>query len=54
MPKIINITGNIGSGKSSVSKVFQSLNTPVFVSDEISKIILTGKPDIVKKISKKK
>lgn len=51
MPRIINITGNIGSGKSSITKVFQSLNVPVFISDDVSKFILTNNLDIVKKIS---
>ena len=31
-PLLVGITGGIGSGKSTVAKVFQSLGVPVFIS----------------------
>lgn len=33
----VAVTGNIGSGKSTVSKIFKSLGIPVFVADEEAK-----------------
>ena len=33
----IGITGNIGSGKSYVCKMFENLGTPVFYSDDETK-----------------
>lgn len=38
--KIVGLTGNIGSGKSTVAKVFSELGIPVFYADEESKQIL--------------
>jgi len=35
--KIVGLTGGIGSGKSTVARVFQILNTPVFDSDSVAK-----------------
>lgn len=37
--KIIGITGGIGSGKSTICKVFESLGIPVFNADEVAKSI---------------
>jgi len=42
----IGITGGIGSGKSLVSKVFESLEIPVFYADEIGKIMLEQDTDL--------
>ncbi len=33
----VGLTGNIGSGKSTVSKIFEVLGVPVFSSDEVGK-----------------
>jgi len=38
--KVVGITGGIGSGKTTVCKVFEVLGVPVFYSDDISKSIL--------------
>lgn len=38
--KVVGVTGGIGSGKSTVCKVFQVLGIPVFNSDDESKKIL--------------
>jgi dephospho-CoA kinase len=34
---IVGLTGGIGSGKSTVAKVFETLNIPVFYSDDVAK-----------------
>lgn len=46
----LGITGNIGSGKSTVSKIFQSLGVPVFVSDIVAKELMESDSEIQKKI----
>lgn len=38
----IGITGNIGSGKTTVSKVFEVLGVPVFYADEAAKNVMTA------------
>ena len=38
--KVVGLTGGIGSGKTTVCKVFELLGTPVFYSDNVSKEIL--------------
>lgn len=38
--KVIGITGGIGSGKTTVCKVFEVLGVPVFYADDVSKRIL--------------
>ena len=47
--RIINITGNIGSGKSTVSQIFKANGYPVFNSDFAAKSILTKNAYVVKK-----
>lgn len=37
----VGITGNIGSGKTTVSKVFELLGTPVFYADTAAKAVMT-------------
>ena len=49
-PKIIGITGNIGAGKSTVSKLFAMYNWPIFDSDLSSKTILKENQTIQSKI----
>lgn len=51
-PKIIGITGGIGSGKSSVSKIVELLGFPVFYADAESKHILANHPKAVEEITK--
>ena len=36
----IGITGNIGSGKTTVSKVFELLGIPVFYADDAAKNVM--------------
>ena len=47
--KLIAITGGIGSGKSTVSKIIKDLGYPVFSADEVYKNLMKNK-DFVKKI----
>jgi len=45
----VGLTGNIGSGKSVVSKIFEILKVPVYHADEKAKIILES-ADVIKKL----
>ena len=49
---IIGITGSIGMGKTTVSKMLRILKIPVFDSDKKVKEILEKNYDIIEKISK--
>ena len=40
MSKIIGLTGGIGSGKSTVARMFESLGVPVYISDDEAKILM--------------
>jgi dephospho-CoA kinase len=44
----VGITGGIGSGKSTVCKVFKGLGIPVFEADAVAKQIMTSDPQIQK------
>lgn len=44
--KIIGLTGGIGSGKSVVAKVFQTLGVPVFSADEAGRRVLDDDPAV--------
>ena len=46
----IGITGGIGSGKTVVSKILESLQFPVFYSDEVAKCIVNNDPDVKKEL----
>jgi dephospho-CoA kinase len=46
------ITGEMGSGKSYCSKIFEQLGVPVFYTDDISRNILNLNPNLRKEISK--
>ncbi|MFM7813924.1 MAG: dephospho-CoA kinase, partial [Flavobacteriales bacterium] len=50
--KVIGITGGIGSGKSSIARVFHSFGIPVFDSDAVAKSIYDRYPDLVSAIEK--
>ena len=49
---IIGITGSIGMGKTTVSKMLRILKIPVFDSDKTVKEILDKNYDIIENISK--
>ena len=46
----IGITGGIGSGKSTISKVFEILGIPVFYADDQAKKVMTDDPILVNNI----
>ncbi|GEQ86647.1 dephospho-CoA kinase [Patiriisocius marinistellae] len=48
--KIIGLTGGIGSGKSTVAKMFKSLNVPIYIADDEAKILLANSKVIRKKV----
>jgi len=48
--KKIGITGGIGSGKTTVCKIFESLDIPVYYADDRAKAIMVEDADLVKGI----
>jgi dephospho-CoA kinase len=48
----IGITGNIGSGKTTVSKVFEVLGTPVFYADDEAKKVMVGDETLISELRK--
>ncbi|MGX5819900.1 dephospho-CoA kinase [Chitinophaga lutea] len=48
--RIIGITGGIGSGKSTVARVFQLLGIPIYSADDAAKSIMTRDPALVEQI----
>lgn len=50
-PKIIGLTGGIGSGKTTIAKYFESLGVPVYIADdEAKKILVTDAASSIKKV----
>ncbi|RZL32122.1 MAG: dephospho-CoA kinase, partial [Pedobacter sp.] len=43
----IGITGGIGSGKTTVCKVFETLGIPVFYADTVAKEIMIADPVLI-------
>jgi dephospho-CoA kinase len=46
----IGLTGNIGSGKTTVSKIFGVLGIPVFYADDAAKSVMTNDPQLIDEI----
>lgn len=46
----IGVTGGIGSGKTVVCRIFETLGYPVFYADDEAKKVMTEDADLVKKI----
>ena len=44
---LVGLTGGIGSGKSTVAKIFKSLGVPVFHSDIVAKSIVDNDTDVI-------
>ena len=44
--KVVGITGGIGSGKSTVCKIFELLGIPVYQADERARMLCNTHPDI--------
>lgn len=49
---VLGITGGIGSGKSTVSKILSVLGIPVYVADDESKKLTDSSPTIKEKLTK--
>lgn len=49
MPKVICLTGGIGSGKTTVSKIFEKEGIPVYIADERAKAIME-KPEVITQV----
>ena len=49
----IGLTGGIGSGKSTVAKVFEVLGIPVYYADEVAKRLMNEDESLREKIKKK-
>src|SRR5689334_3522848 len=43
----IGITGNIGSGKTTVSRIFEVLDVPVFYADDAAKKVMVEDPILI-------
>ncbi|NJB35862.1 dephospho-CoA kinase [Croceivirga sp. JEA036] len=43
---IVGLTGGIGSGKSTVAKMFQELGIPVYIADEEAKKLMHTQPEV--------
>ena len=50
MAKKVGITGGIGSGKTTVCKIFEFLGVPIFYSDEVAKNILVTNQNVIRQI----
>lgn len=50
MAKTIGITGGIGSGKTTVCKIFEFLGVPIFYSDDEAKFIIENNEFVIQKI----
>ena len=49
-PKIIGLTGGIGSGKTTVAKFFQEMGFPLYNSDERAKYIQNTNPKVIQEV----
>lgn len=49
MPKIIGLTGGIGSGKSTISRFFSALGVPVYIADAEARKIME-RPEIIQEV----
>mgnify|MGYP001584528178 FL=1 len=50
MPKIIGLTGGIGSGKTRVVKVFSDLGVPCYIADNAAKELMAKEASLIKQI----
>jgi dephospho-CoA kinase len=50
MPKIIGLTGGIGSGKTRVVKVFSDLGVPCYIADNAEKELMAKEASLIKQI----
>ncbi|MCC5917330.1 MAG: dephospho-CoA kinase [Cryomorphaceae bacterium] len=45
-PLIVGITGGIGSGKTTVARIFEKLGIPIYIADDKSRELTANHPDI--------
>jgi dephospho-CoA kinase len=50
MIKKIGITGGIGSGKTTICRIFETLNIPVYYADDRAKALMVENKDLIKNI----
>ncbi len=50
MPKIIGLTGGIGSGKTRVVRVFSDLGVPCYIADNAAKELMAKEASLIKQI----
>lgn len=50
MPIKVGLTGGIGSGKTTVARIFMVLGIPVLFADQVSKSLLAEDPAVIQKI----
>ena len=50
MIKILGLTGGIGSGKTTVAKMFEALGVPVYNADQSAKMLMQSSQDLKDKI----
>ncbi|MBV8388702.1 MAG: dephospho-CoA kinase [Mucilaginibacter sp.] len=48
----VGITGNIGSGKTTVSRIFEILGVPVFYADDAAKTVMVEDPILIDSLKK--
>lgn len=46
----VGITGGIGSGKTTVCKIFEQLGIPIYYADDRAKLLMTEDPELVSQI----
>ncbi|MFY0593771.1 dephospho-CoA kinase [Roseivirga sp.] len=49
-PLLVGVTGGIGSGKSTICKVFQILGVPVYYADDRGKVLMTSDKRLIEQI----
>ena len=50
MTKVLGLTGGIGSGKTTVAKMFKALDVPVYNADQAAKILMNTSKELKHKI----
>ncbi len=48
--KIVGLTGGIGSGKTTVAKMFQKLGVPLYIADDRAKVLMNTSEKIQRKL----
>ena len=45
-PKIVGLTGGIGSGKTTVANFFKDIGIPIYIADDEAKALMSRRADI--------